>query len=113
MARPTGLLTRIITAAADRLAQHPSIPAESREALSAAAVSVFECAINDMLGADSVRFGGWAIAPSQRNARRERIIEAIRAGHSTAEIASRELVSVRWVNKLRSGMGEPAGTLHT
>jgi len=104
MARPSGLLTRIITAAADRLAQHPSIPVDSREAFSAAAVSVFECAINDMLGADSVRFGGWAIVPSQRNARRERIIEAIRAGHSTAEIASRELVSQRQVQRLQREM---------
>jgi DNA-binding NarL/FixJ family response regulator len=97
---PRGLVRRIIAAAADQLAQHPAIPAEAREAFRATAISVIEHQITAMLGCDSVPLAGWTIVPSERQARRERIVEALQRGESPRAIASRELVTVRTVQRL-------------
>jgi hypothetical protein len=96
-----GVVHRIIAAAAEQLAQHPSIPAENRDAFRLTAISVFEQQISDIIGCDTIQLTGWTIAPSERQARRDRIVAALRSGDQPAHIASRELVSVRWVEKLR------------
>ena len=105
--KPKGVVHRILAAAAETLAQHPSIPVENREAFKAQVISVMEHQITAVLGCDSIPLAGWAIVPSERQARRDRIVEALRRGDASPHIASRELVSVRWVNKLR---GTLAGT---
>jgi hypothetical protein len=98
--KPRGVVHRIIAAAADKLAQHPSIPPETREAFRATVISVMEHQITAVLGCDSVPLAGWALVPSERLARRERIVEALRQGESPRAIASRELVTVRTVQRL-------------
>lgn len=99
--KPRGLLNRIIAAAAEQLAKHPSIPPESREAFRINAISVFEQQVSAIIGYDTVKLTGWVILPSERQARRERILEALQRGDLPSHIASRELVSVRWVEMLR------------
>jgi hypothetical protein len=101
--KPRGVVHRIIAAAAEQLAKHPSIPPENREAFRLTAISVFEQQVSAIIGCDTVQLTGWAIVPSERQARRERILDALRRGDVPSHIASRELVSVRWVEKLRRG----------
>ena len=101
MNKPKGIMHRIIAAVADKLAQHPSIPPENREAFRATVISVFEAQVCAFIGYDTVRITGWVIAPSERRARHDRIVAALHDGQTSAQIASRELVSVQWVNKLR------------
>lgn len=101
------MLARIIAIAADRLAQDPCIPAETREAFRQTAVCVFEGAVVDLVGGDSWRTAGhsmrgWVIAPSSRKARRGRILTALAAGEPASSVAQREHVSARWVRALRS-----------
>lgn len=96
------MLTRIIAASAERLAQDPRIPLEAREAFRQAAVTT-------MHGLWSSAFGGetaWVRlyvprrdAP-QREARRRRILAALAAGELPARVADREGVTLRWVQKL-------------
>jgi hypothetical protein len=99
--RQVSLMGRIIAGGAERLAKRWDVPAENREAFIAAAVSIFEQQVCDILGGDSVRLNGWIMPPSQRQARRDRILSAMRDGDDLHAIASRELVSLRWVQKLR------------
>ena len=78
-----------------------SLPPENRAVFAAAAPRLIDEAIRGVLGCDSVRLTGWVIAPAERQARRERIIAALRRGEAIPDIASSELVSVSLVYKLR------------
>ena len=109
MAQSRSLLQTIIHAAAERLADDPCIPDENRAAFRATAVSIFEQQVSAVLGADTVRITGWIIPPSVRQSRRERIEQALRTGEALKAIAGRELVSERYVRKLRADM-QPDGT---
>lgn len=95
------LVHELLAAIARRLTASPAIPPENREAFAAVAPRLIEEAIISVLGCDSVQLTGWVIAPSERQARRERIIAALRQGEPPAVIASRELVTVRTVQRLR------------
>lgn len=96
------LVHELLEAIARRLTASPAIPPENREAFAAVAPRLIEETIRSVLGCDTVQLTGWVIAPSERQARRERILAAIVAGEAAGVIASRELVSVRWVEKLRA-----------
>ena len=99
--KPRGVIHAILAKGADLLVAFDRVPAENAAAFRAQFIRVMEQAINDSIGTDTVPLSGWAITPSARQERRERIIEALQVGDSAATIASRELVSVQWVNKLR------------
>ena len=96
----------LVDAIARRLVEHPSVPPENREALRAVAPRLIEQAIMATLGCDSVTITGWVLAPMERQARRERILSALCAGEPAAAVASRELVSVQWVRRLRKSVVE-------
>ena len=106
--KETPLSHVLVAAIARTWVEHPSVPPENREALRAVAPRLIQEIIMATLGCDSVQLTGWVIAPAARLARRDRIIQALRAGEQAAHIASRELVSVRWIRKLRQ---EIEGTL--
>lgn len=110
MNQPRGLLQIIIHAAAERLAANPCIPPENREAFRATAVYIFEQQVSAVIGGDTLRVTGWAVPPSARRDRRERIEQALLAGESPKLIAGRELVSERYVRKLRAEMESAGGT---
>lgn len=101
LSKPKGVIHCILGKAADMLARFDQIPAENADAFRAQFIRVMEQAITDSIGTDTVPLSGWVIAPSARQERRERIIEALQRGDESACIASRELVSVQWVNRLR------------
>ena len=102
--KPRGLLQTIIASAAERISMHPSIPEENRAVLRDAALRVIEQQISAVIGFDSIKISGWAIPPSQRMDRRERILAALHAGESVKAIAGRELISQRWVYRLQAEM---------
>ena len=91
----------LVDAIVRAVAEHPSVPAENRAAFYAVGPRLVQETIRSVLGCDSVQLTGWAIVPTERLARRDRILRALEAGEPPALIASRELVSVRWVQKLR------------
>lgn len=91
----------LIDAILRSVVEHPSVPAETRATLYAVGPRLVQEAIRSELGCDSFELTGWSIVPAERVARRERIVLALQAGETTRRIASRELVSVRWVEKLR------------
>ena len=91
--KPRGLLQTIIASAAERISMHPSIPEENRAVLRDAALRVIEQQISAVIGFDSIKISGWAIPPSQRMDRRERILAALHAGESVKAIAGRDAVS--------------------
>lgn len=109
MTQPRGLLQTIIHAAAERLAADSRIPPESRAAFRATAITIFEQQVSAVVGADTLRITGWAMPPSVRQDRRDRIEQALLAGEAPKAIAGRELVSERYVRKLRAEMAV-AGT---
>jgi hypothetical protein len=110
MAAPRGLLQIIIRAAAERLAQDACIPAANREAFRASAVAIFEQQVSAIIGSDTLRISGWAMPPSARHDRRERILASLAAGEPARQIAARELVSERWVRRLRSEAERAGGS---
>lgn len=103
--KPRGVIHCILAKGADLLVKFDRVPAENVEAFRAQFIRVMEQAINDSIGTDTVPLSGWAITPSARQERRERIIEALRRGEAIAAIASSELVSVSMVYKLRQAAG--------
>lgn len=96
----------LVAAIARAVVEHPSVPAENRDAFRAVAPRLIQEIIRQTLGCDSVQLTGWVLAPVERQARRERILSALLSGDKPRAIASRELVSVRLVEKLRKGMTE-------
>lgn len=104
LSKPRSLLQNIIAGAAERLSMHPSIPEEDRAAFRATAVHVFEQQISAVIGFDSIVVSGWVMPPSQRLERRGRIEAALAAGEAVRDISQRELVSQRWVRRVREEM---------
>ena len=104
--KPKAIMRRIIEATADRLASDVAIPEANREAYRAQIIHVMEHAVSSILGSDRARVYGWVTPPSERESRRARIDAAIAAGESPAAIASRELVSDRWVRMLAKARPE-------
>lgn len=102
MAQPRGLLQTINHGVAERLAADPLIPPESRAAFRATAITVFEQQVSAVVGTDTLRITGWVMPPSVRQDRRDRIEQALLAGETPKAIAGRELVSERYVRKLRA-----------
>lgn len=102
MSAPKGLLQTIIHAAAERLADHPAVPAPHKAGFRLAAISIFEQQVSAVIGADTLRISGWIIPPSARHDRRERIMQALASDEPPKRIAGRELVSERYVRKLRA-----------
>lgn len=109
MSRAPSILSRVITATATRLAQHPSIPAENRPAFAATAETVMHGQWADMFGGETVWVRIYAArSNSQARAdRRARILLALAAGQSVATVAHSEGVSTSWVRKLRLAEGLP------
>lgn len=102
--RKSSILSRVITAAAQRLAQDPAIPVENRQAFAATAASVMHAQWSAMFGGETVKVRVYAPHQSAtaRADRRARILEHLRRGHRPADIAAAEGVSERWVRKLRA-----------
>lgn len=100
MSKPISMLTVIITAAADRLAQDSRIPVENREAFRASAISVMHQQWSDLFGGERVRMWTARTWSGERKDRQRRILAAIAAGEAAKVIAGRERVSERWVQKL-------------
>lgn len=101
--RAPSLLSRVIAATAQRLAQHPSIPPASRAAFEAQAAAVMQTMWSDLFGGESVWVRcyvphSWA---TDRACRRDRIRAALAAGERPVDIARRERVSERHVRRLR------------
>lgn len=96
------ILTRVIAATAEHLAQHPSIPAENRSAFRDAAETLMHGQWAAMFGGQglSVRIYAPRISDAARQARRTRILAALLLGEAPLAIARREQVSDRWVRKL-------------
>jgi hypothetical protein len=101
---PKGLLQTIIHAAAERLAADPAVPDTHRAAFRLRAISIFEQQVSAVIGADTLRISGWIIPPSARQDRRDRILQALAGDEPPKRIAGRELVSERYVRKLRAEM---------
>lgn len=101
--RNPSILTRVIGAAAERLAQHPSIPPENRVAFRQAAESVMHGTWASMFGGETVwvRIYAARITAEDRARREARILEALALGDAPEAVARRERVTVRWVQKLR------------
>lgn len=104
MSTPKGLLQIIIHAAAERLAADPAVPASHKEAFRLTAISIFEQQVSAVIGSDTLRISGWIIPPSARQDRRDRILQALASNEPPKRIAGRELVSERYVRKLRAEM---------
>lgn len=102
--RVPSLLTRVISAAAERLADHPTIPLENRLAFRQAAEHVMHAQWASMVGGETVvlRIYASRMSPQTRDARRARILGALAAHEAPAAIAKREGVSARWVRKLQA-----------
>ena len=103
MSKSPSMLTTIIAAAAERLAQDPRIPATSREAFRETAISVMHQQWSDLFGGERVRVWTARTWSGERAARRVRILAAISTGEPAKSIARREQVSERWVQKLSAG----------
>ncbi len=99
------LAQTVIDGIVEYVATSALLPPENRAAWYAQGPRLVEEAIRSRLGCDSVQLTGGVIVPSERLARRDRILRALEAGEAPVRIASRELVSVRWVRKLRQEMG--------
>lgn len=104
--RPASLLTRIIAACALRLAQHPAVPPENREAFEAAARSVMHQLWSEYIGGESVWLRLYAprTSPLEREQRDARIRAAIAADLSPEVIASKERMSVRHVYRIKAAL---------
>lgn len=100
--KPTSMIRRILLRGADLMIKLDGVPPENVAAYRAQFVRVMEQAINDSIGTDILPLSGWSIVPSERQARRERIIAALRNGEKPQAIASRELVTVRTVQLVRA-----------
>jgi hypothetical protein len=96
------LLSAVIRSAADRLAHDPRIPVPAREAYRFTAESVLRQQLSVLVG-ERVYL---RVVTRQRKdpQRRARIVAALEAGQSVAEIAAREGVTDRAVRKVRAGM---------
>ena len=99
--KPRGVIHSILAKGADLLVKFDRVPAENAAAFHAQFIRVMEQAINDSIGTDTVRWAGWVIAPSARQDRKDRIVDALRRGDSLDAIASRELVSARTVRRVK------------
>ncbi len=102
MTRPPSILSRVITATAERLAQHPSILPENRGAFVQQASSVMHHQWSAMFGGENVWVRVYAPRNNtqEREARRDRILAALKAGEAAVAIAKRERVTADWVRKV-------------
>jgi Mor family transcriptional regulator len=97
--RDPPILTRLIRAAAERLAHDACIPDANREAFRQTCASLLHAQF-------SLHFGGERIyAPREsswlRMERRQRIEQALQRGDTPPQVARREGVSLRWVQRVR------------
>ena len=102
----TPLLTQVIRAAAQKLAQDAGIPAAVRVEYQLRAERVLFRQFSGLIGGERVYTP--ASPAFERQERHERICAALGAGESSASIARRERVSRRWVNALAARMREQA-----
>lgn len=100
MTRPPSILVRLIREGANALAQQHQVPHEKQQAYIANAESVFLGPWLRTFGGETVRIYSPRETQSQRDARRQRIAAALRAGESPRSIAKRENVSASWVHRL-------------
>jgi len=98
--KPRNPLLDVIDSIAERMSLDPSIPDERRAAFRLNAVHVGQQMVAAIIGGDLVY--GWVMPPGQRLERRERVEAALVRGESVKVIAGRELVSRRWVEKVRA-----------
>lgn len=100
--KPTSILERVIAASAERLAQTLHVPA--------ADVPAFKQTVErELYGQWATRFSGESVrvrlyvakeSAVQRALRKNRILQALRAGDAPRTIALRENVSPQWVNRV-------------
>lgn len=87
---------------ADRLAAHPSIPPENREAMRETARSVLDHEFRRMFGGELLQLYVPKIEREQRDAR---IAAALEAGADPKDVAKREALTDRHVRRLRGRIG--------
>ena len=107
MTRPPSILARVITASAERLAQSLDVPQAARPAFRDTVESVLHGQWASMFGGETVRVRFYASRENQRqrDARRQRILAALKAGELPRAIAKRENVSPSWVHRLAKVTG--------
>lgn len=102
--RNPSVLDRVLTAAAERLAQSPAVRPENRAEFQRQAVLVMQDQWSSMFGGESVWVRVYAprVGAQAREERRGRILRALDAGVPTLDIARAERVTERYVRKLRN-----------
>jgi hypothetical protein len=98
--RQPSILTRVLAAGAQRLAERWQVPAENREAFLQVASYVLESEWSTRFGGEQVRVWAPRTPAAERQARRGRILQASQSGESPTLIAQREGVSARTVRRL-------------
>lgn len=99
------LFSTLVGTLAERVAMHPSIPAENRDALRETARSVIAGELQRMFGGDQLRMYVPRVSAEQRQERDERIGDALEDGAPPDEVAKRERLSDRHVRRLRGRIG--------
>lgn len=102
--RSPSVLDRVLTAAAERLAQSPAIPVQARAEFQRQAFLVMQDQWSRSFGGESlwVRIYAPKVGAQAREERRGRILQALDAGMSTLDAARAHGVTERYVRKLRN-----------
>ena len=103
MTRQPSRFTRLVTAAARRIANDPVVPPERRAALEATVEHVIWAQWREIFGGDTVRMRAPDVEPRERQARTSRISSALQAGESIAGIARREQLHKQSVRRILAG----------
>lgn len=99
------LFSTLVGTLAERVAMHPSIPVENRDALRETARSVIAGELQRMFGGDQLRMYVPQVSAEQRQERDERIGEKLAEGGHPDDVAQRERLSGRHVRRLRGRLG--------
>lgn len=99
----SSLFSTVVAALAERVANHHSVPATSREALRVTAVSIIACELQSMFGGEQLRMYVPRLSAEQRQARDERIGAA--PADPADNVARRERLSDRHVRRVRGRIG--------
>jgi hypothetical protein len=99
------LFSSLVGSLADRVATHPSIPIENRDALRETARSVIASELQRLFGGDQLRLYVPRVSAEQRQERDARIGEALVEGGQPDDVAQRERLSGRHVRRLRGRLG--------
>lgn len=98
--RRPSMFRQLIRGAATRIAADPSIPPENREALAQHAEHIIWHQWRELFGGDVVNLRAPDIEPCEREARAQRIAQALSSGEPATVIARRENITERSVRRM-------------